>query len=284
MNRGSVLLALALLASRAAFAHPPVGIVVDRAGNVFFSDLRQVWRLGADGTRVVAVPGVHTHELSLDGDGTLHGEHLWHEGERLDRWGHYLWRRRPDGRVERDPPREGFLRDSSFVRDAEGAMYWAEGRDGTAARDRTRVVRRAPDGATATLATGFTRIGWMSVRPDSALFAIDDGALKRVDRDGRVTVLARGLDERSPFHLTLSRRHAVAGLAPAADGSVYVANPGRSRIRRVSPDGRVETFATSPYPWSPWGLAISGETLWVLECAGSAVRVRRLPLASRAAR
>jgi hypothetical protein len=65
-----------LISCAPAIAHPGWGIVVDRAGNVFFTDLKQVWRIGTDGTKTVVVPNVHTHELFLDSAGTLHGEHL----------------------------------------------------------------------------------------------------------------------------------------------------------------------------------------------------------------
>src|SRR5258706_14893452 len=64
------LLGLALLlAALTASAHPPVGIVADARGNIYYSDLAQVWRLSPDGSRTVVVPQVHTHELVLDAAG-----------------------------------------------------------------------------------------------------------------------------------------------------------------------------------------------------------------------
>ncbi len=54
---------LLLLMSATAFAHPGVGIVIDSRGNVFYTDLRQVWRIAADGSKSVAVLNVHSHEL-----------------------------------------------------------------------------------------------------------------------------------------------------------------------------------------------------------------------------
>lgn len=52
-------------------AHPPVALVMDRGGNVFYSDLERVWMIAPDGRKSVAVPGVHTHELGLDAEGNL---------------------------------------------------------------------------------------------------------------------------------------------------------------------------------------------------------------------
>ena len=74
-------LAVLALAATPLSAHPGIGIVVDSRGNVFYTDLKQVWRIAPDGTRSVAVPGVHTHELYLDAQDNLFGQHLWYEGE-----------------------------------------------------------------------------------------------------------------------------------------------------------------------------------------------------------
>ena len=133
-------LALILLFAATAAAHPSVSVVIDRQGNAYYSDLKQVWKVAPDGTKTVAVPGVHTHELYLDPQGNLYGEHLWYEGERTDKWGHYVWRRSPDGQVVKVIPNtEGFLENYSFVRDAAGNMYLAN-------RERKRLERLAPNG------------------------------------------------------------------------------------------------------------------------------------------
>jgi hypothetical protein len=73
-------LLLLVLLSLPVMAHPGVGIVQDSRGNVFLTDLKQVWKIAPDGQRSVAVPNVHTHELILDKDDNLYGEHLWYEG------------------------------------------------------------------------------------------------------------------------------------------------------------------------------------------------------------
>lgn len=88
----------------AAYAHPGIGIVVDSLGNVFYTDLKQVWRMSPDGKIEVAVSGVHTHELYLDASDNLYGEHLWYEGDRTGKWGHYVWKRSPKGVVEKVIP------------------------------------------------------------------------------------------------------------------------------------------------------------------------------------
>src|SRR6476661_357768 len=117
-----VLLFVLLPISRAA-AHPGVGIVMDRQGNVFYTDLFRVWRITPDGRKSVVVPDVHTHELSIDSAGNVFGEDLKYIGD--DKWRHRIWRRSADGRVSDVVPwTEGFWREYGFVHDAAGAMYW----------------------------------------------------------------------------------------------------------------------------------------------------------------
>jgi len=53
-------------------AHPGWGIVVDTPDNVLYTDLKQVWQIGADGSKTIIVPDVHSHELYLDSRGVLH--------------------------------------------------------------------------------------------------------------------------------------------------------------------------------------------------------------------
>ena len=118
----SALTVLVLLGAAAlAGAHPGIGIVVDRRGNVFYTDLAQVWRISPDGKKTVAVPNVHTHELAIDANGNLRGEHLWNQGER---WFQYTWQLSPDGTLTKSATRDGFPQDSSFVFDGAGNRYW----------------------------------------------------------------------------------------------------------------------------------------------------------------
>src|SRR5207253_9986703 len=58
------------------WAHPAWGIVVDRRGQVYFSDLETVWKIDAQGKLTVfraGVSGRHIHELVIDEDGNLYG-------------------------------------------------------------------------------------------------------------------------------------------------------------------------------------------------------------------
>ena len=153
------LTAICLAFSGMALAHPGTGIVEDGKGNIYYTDLEQVWRIAPDGSRSVAVPDVHTHELYIDAEDNLHGEHSWYEGEATNRWGWRAWRRSPDGRIAVDvPPTVGVRSDYSFVRDSAGNMYYADSEG--------YVVRRKPHGARARLSDRkFGEIRSMIVSP-----------------------------------------------------------------------------------------------------------------------
>ncbi|MGI8785335.1 MAG: hypothetical protein ACR2L2_16990 [Acidobacteriota bacterium] len=256
-------------------AHPGIGIVMDSRGNVFYTDLRQVWRISPEGAKTIAVPDVHTHELCLDEKDNLYGEHLRYEGDTTGKWRHRVWRRAPDGTVvDVIPEREGFLQNYSFVRDRNGNMYWAD-----RAKETTVIRKRSADGKFSVFATGdFRDVRWMTSRSDGTVFLIDDGDLRRITPDGNVSTVARNLDQRSLTQIFVKDRHALMGLWPDKQGNVYVAVYSARIVKRVAPDGRVSVVARSSWPWSPTGgmVAPNGDG-WILEnSATNAVRVRRI--------
>jgi hypothetical protein len=256
-----------LFAATAAYAHPPVGIVADRAGNIYYSDLKQVWRLAPDGRQTVVVPNVHTHELYLDPAGNLYGEHLWYEGEAIDRWDYYIWRRSPDGRVQAIvPARRGFRSDWSFVRDAAGNGYWF---------DATRKVLMKNH---AVLARGnFRDPRWMTVTPGGTVYFIDATDLVQVSPNGAVRTVARNLSSKRLVRPDISEHHLLMGLWTDRAGNVYVADFAHGDVKRVARDGRVAVVASSHLPWSVCGgtFAPNGE-LWLLETTMTgSVRARR---------
>jgi hypothetical protein len=268
------LLVSGLAAATPALAHPGVGIVEDSAGNVFYTDLAQVWRIAADGTKSVAVPHVHTHELAIDENDTLYGEHLWYNGEKANTWGHRVWKRTRDGTVsDVIPAREGFLSDYSFVRDRAGTMYWAD-------RGSTTVIKkRVASGAVVAHAAGpFRDVRWMTATPDGVVFLIDSGRLMRIAIDGSVsTVLASVTAEKKP-PARVTDPHYQGGLWPGPDASVDVSVPEERLVLEVKPDGSTRVVARSPLLWAAYGgLFDRRGNLWLLETSRiNAVRVRRI--------
>lgn len=274
MRIGRLLLMLPLLfAAAVAAAHPAVSIVADRRGNIFYSDLEQVWRIAPDGTRSIAVPHVHTHELALDAGDNLYGEHLWYNGERLNTWGHSVWRRSPDGKITTViPPSPGFLTTWSLVRDAAGNMYSAD-------REHNAILRRTPAGAVSVLArASFRDIRWLTATPGGTVFLIDGTDAVRITPDGKVTRLARNLTRPNRLKMQFEERHLVQGIWTDARGNLYAAVSGEGVVKRIDPAGHVAPVASSPFPWKPSGGTITRDgTLWLLEYSPTnQQRVRRV--------
>ncbi|HMJ93974.1 MAG TPA: hypothetical protein VK472_07730 [Allosphingosinicella sp.] len=263
---------LALCASfcGAASAHPGTGIVEDKSGNIYYTDLEQVWRIAPDGSRAVVVPNVHTHELYLDAAGNLYGEHAWYEGEATDRWGWRVWRRSPNGAIEDVvPATEGFRTDYSFVRDAGGNMYSADSEG--------FVVRRTPDGSVSRLSDRkFVGVRSMLASADGVVHLIASGDLWRIERDGSARRLASGLSEQVASQPFVNEIHRIMGLWGDRNGNVYAAIWGGQKVKRIAPDGTVTVAARSTFPWSPSGGMVARDgRLWLLEYSvTNDVRVR----------
>jgi len=265
------LFAAALLAAPAA-AHPGWGIVQDSRGNIYYTDLAQVWRLAPDGTKTVAVPHVHTHELYIDAGDNLYGEHVWYEGEATDRWGWRVWRLSRGGRLEDwIPATRGFRRDYSFVRDAAGNMYWADPGPGASVR------RRTPAGRVTKLGEArFGDVRSMTVTPGGIVHLIDGEDLVTVSPTGEARRVAAGLAEETIIQPFVNAHHRVMGLWTDPQNNVYAAVWGGQMVKKIDPAGRVSTAARSTFPWSPSGGMVAPDgRMWLLETSvTNAVRVR----------
>jgi sugar lactone lactonase YvrE len=266
-------LALCALLPAAARAHPATGIVVDAQRRILFSDLETVWRLDAGGRLTVfrpAVRGRHVHELSIDREGNVYGADITYEPS-TQKWVEAVWRRTRDGREETylvapttDPPRG-----ISIWRDAEGNTFYARQDNNT--RRETLILKRTPRGDVTTLAGGayghadgrgtqarFRAIGGMAFGVDGSLYVTDAGTLRRVTPDGNVSTLAQGLEEQLTDD-TQTGYGGLMGLAVDAGGNVYVADYGRRRVLKVAADGKVSRVVRAEAPWSPSGVAVTGD-------------------------
>lgn len=256
-------------------AHPSISIVMDSKGNVYYSDLKHVWKIDTQGKKSIVVHHVHTHELYLDKDDNLFGEHLWYNGESVDTWGHYVWQLSSSGKLEKViPSTKGFLNNYSFVRDKQGNMYFASREN-----DCQKVTRKNADGTLTTLGdTCMENIRWMTVTDEGIIYLVDLYDLKRIDKQGHVTTVALQLQERSWSQFFVNDIHAIMGISTDKQKNVYAAVYSGKKVKKISPAGKVTVFAETSIPWSPTGtlLAPNGD-FWILECSVmNAVRVERI--------
>jgi hypothetical protein len=264
-----------LLFPLGAFAHPGIGIVKDSRGAIYYTDLKQVWKIGPEGHKQVVVPDVHTHELFIDSNDNLYGEHLWYNGERVDTWGHYVWRLSSNGVLDTlIGPKDGFLEKYSFVRDGHGNMYWVE------RFTISRFKKKAPDGLITTIAEGkFKNVRWMHATPEGVLYFIDLTDLHKIEPNGKISLMARDITEKSAAFAGVGRAHALFGIWTDKANNIYVANYSGQVVKRIRSNGPIENAVYSQAPWSPTGGVFDEKgNLWLLETSyTNEVRVRKVP-------
>ena len=265
----------AFIISLVTAAHPGVGIVQDSKGNVYYTDLAQVWKISPEGKQSIVVAHVHTHELYMDESDNLFGEHLWYNGEQKNTWGYYVWRLSAAGKLEKViPDTEGFRETYSFVRDHFGQMYWA---------DRTNacqtVVRQNADHSTSTMGNHcFENIRKIESLPDGSVVLVDFQDVKKIDKQGRLTTVASKIADKAWTKSTISNQNSVMSVWSDARGNLYTAVSSLRSIKKFGFDGMEEVVFKSSFPWSPSGGMVDAKgNLWILECSmTNAVRVQRL--------
>ena len=258
----TILFANCLLLIAYCFAHPGVGIVKDSKGNIFYTDLNQVWKISPDGSKTVVVHHVHTHELYMDANDNLYGEHLWYNGEKPDTWGSYAWCLQSNGKLDTVvAPHKGFLEGYSFNRDGLGNQYWAE------RFTISCIKKKTPGGVITTIAEGkFKDIRWMHVTPEGIVYFVDLLDLYKIDKNGKLSLIVKALAKQpSPFSLQLPR-HSIFGLWLDKNKNIYAAVTSEKAVKKIALDGKVTDVVYSLLPWSPVsGLFDDEGNLWLME-------------------
>ena len=264
-----MIIGLCALPADKAEAHPATGIVVDRKGQVYFSDLETIWKLGLDGKLSVFRPGVngrHVHELAIDSEDNIYGADISYVSQK---WISDVWKMTPEGKLTYLlAPTDNPPRGMSLWRDHDGNMYLVDQNNHT--RTQTLLLRRTPDGKVTTLAGSayghkdgkgtearFSSVGGMAFGPDGSLYLTDGASVRRVTMDGTVTTVAKDLDVRTnddkPSLFGGSYGN-LTGLSIDSSGKVYVADAENRRLLRINSGGKVDVVLRSDPPYFPNGV------------------------------
>jgi sugar lactone lactonase YvrE len=288
-----------------AHAHPATGIVVDRKGQVYFSDLETIWKIDLQGRLLVfraGVGGRHVHELSIDDEDNIYGGDIsYNPATKV--WPSDVWKMTPEGKftyllepTENAPP------GMSIWLDRAGNMYSVD--QNNHLKKRTLLLRRSPDGTIITLAgsayghkdgrgtqANFGSVGGMAFGPDGSLFLADGSSVRKVSMDGMVTTIAKDLNfrTRDDKPTVFGGAHGnLAGLTLDPDGNVYVADAVNRRLLKITTSGKVEVVYRAEPPFFPNGVASTpAGDLYVLEVgftppsSWSGPRVRKLSAGGR---
>ena len=262
----------ALLSAAGARANSIASIVVERNGDVYFSDYvrDKIWKVDGGGALTVALARSHSSHLVLDSGGAIYGENRPSRGGDVT-----IWRLEPGGPAQEvfRPARYGrtaSYRGTVFTIDRQGNLLYL--------RD-CQVVRLGEDGGlTALTPDGCRETAWsdplivyghlhgsLAWGPDGTLYFSDGRTIRRICRDGSVTTL-----DGRPSSLFGARRkgepryESLVGLAVDERGNVYAADRDSRSILRFHPDGTTDVVARLGMFWSPTALALSGSSIYVL--------------------
>lgn len=256
-NGAGVLLGTLMIVA-SAFAHPGSGIVADRYGNVYFVDTgKGVWKVDAQG-RLLPHKGPAFHFMTIDAHG-LFRKTRFPSGPSAD-----------IKSVGSDPALI-LSSDYPLTVGRDGALYHPElSRD-----EHLQVIRMTPSGARTVAATlpastesGALRwLNGMATGPDGSIYYTEDRAVRRLTQ-GAITTIASNVDvpECSPLPGYGNRLGpALRGLDVAEDGTVFVAATACCALLKIAPGGDVSVLLRTTTPWSPTGVAVAGNDIYVLE-------------------
>jgi hypothetical protein len=265
-SRLVLILAAAGLLSASAMAHPGAGIAVDRLGQVYFLDTGSgLWRIDTHG-RLTHLSGTLFHWVAIDENNRFANTQL------------------PSGalgeivRVGTNPT-VLLSSDYPIAIGQDGNLYYPSGPAGD-----LRIMRMTPSGATSVLATlpktvkgePLPHIGGIIAGPGSSLYYTEDGAIRRINSQGRVStvVVVRALVNGPSIPATDEHPY-LRGLGVSDRGVMYVADAGDARVLKITSNGKVTPLVQTQSPWSPTAVAIFGSDVYVLEYLHTAREVRR---------
>lgn len=253
-------IALCALLGTSAVAHPGSGIVVDKEGQVFFTDTGQgVWKIDTQGN-LTLLPASLFHWMAIDEVGYF--------AESQKNFGEWFERVTSQG----SKPALILSSDFPLTINRDGNLYYADTRPSS-----PRIIRRTPDGKESVLAAeeAFKGIAGIAASLDGSLYITDaisanTYAIRKITMDGKVSQVAgpeiigigadRGISPPPESESSYCR-----GLAVDSQGIIYIAATGSRRVLKITSGGNVNTVLQSASPWSPTGVAVFGDDVYVLE-------------------
>lgn len=251
---------LFLISAAVVHADPGTGIVADSKGTIFYTDLSQVWMIKPDGTKSVAVPNVHTHELYINNQNELFGEHLWYNGEQSNTWGHYLWKRNSDGSIVKiKDSTAGFPEWVSFVRDVQGNAYYHQRSIPSA------FWKLLPNGTKELIGkASLNGIGRLYINKKSVVFFSNKDDLYCIPPGDSLQIYLKNIGKEGLIEMKDSDVHAIMSIWGDQKDNLYIASG--SVIKQIDKKKFVTIVYKSAEGWKPsGGLVTANGDFWVLE-------------------
>ena len=246
-------------------SHPGIGIVKDSKGNIYYTDLKQVWKI-TNSIKTIVVPNVHTHELFIDKNDDLYGEGGYYD-EKANKFYHYLWVYRSNGQIDTVMGmKEAYiLQDFSLARDKYGNEYYT--RQFLRQPDTNHIYRKTPDGKETILATGnFKGVTWLHPQDDGSILYISKNTLYRVDTAGTIRLIKENIASTKPSLKFSGNSATIWGVWQDNAKNIYVAVFSDQTVKKIDANGNMTDVFTSKGEWAPLhGVFDNHNKLWVLE-------------------
>jgi len=256
-----VLVALFYFACHEMFAHPGSGIFIDRQGTIYFVDTGAgLWKLERSGklTRLTA-PAYHWMAFDVNNKRPRSSSSRFSLG---------------NGTIVRDSgePRIFVSSDFPITIGNNGDFYYpAIGSTGQLQINRidpsghNTVVKNLPQH------TESGPLRWLNglvVSADGSIYYSEDKAIRRITPEGELTTAF--------LHPATSRCDSVPGIGAEEgpnlrgidvdqEGNIFAAVTGCGSVVKITPQQEVKTILRTQAPWSPTAVAVSGDTIYVLE-------------------
>jgi sugar lactone lactonase YvrE len=249
-----------------ASAHPGSGIVVDAEGRIYFSEAGDidahlpgaVWQIDVQG-KLTRLHEGGAHYLTLDAKRSFAPTSLarWF-AERITPWHQRV-----------DTPDAAVIQADGqpIVMHRDGSLYYA--------KRNLEIIRLTPDGKLTRIAPSLDAeklggIKGLAFGPDDSLHVACPSAILKVEPNGTVSTLIQSIavpdcESEFPPNMPESQSPFLRGLAVDARGTVYAAATGCRAVVRIASNGQMSVVLRAERPWSPTGIAVRGEEVYVLE-------------------
>ncbi len=236
-------------------AHPGSGIVVDKYGQIYFTDTGMgVWKIDKQG-KLTYIPAPEFHWMTIDETGKF--------AESQKSFGDYFERVTPQG----NKPALIMCSDFPLVVNKDGNIYYGDARTNP-----VKIVRRTPEGKESVFVTDkkFESITGIAAGPDGSLYITDVSnanvsTIRKITKDGNVSTIATFAGKAGSDLPSGTMPSYCRGLAVDSLGVVFVAATGSRSLLKITPQGTITTILEVSGPWTPTGVAVVHDEVYVLE-------------------
>lgn len=254
-------------------AHPAIGFVFDGKQTIYYSDLNHVWKLDTrTGISEIYKENIHSHELFLDKEGNLYGEHYWYL-ESEEQFKNYIWRIDKDGTFQKiREEQEGENKDFSFIRDDDFNSYGIY-----RILENFQIIKADSISQDTWHITNLEEPNWQYLTEEKSLLFVDFPKIYRANKNNISVIAEDASARRFPFNLQ-DDKHNIYGLWTDRNDNIFIAVYGGRQIKKIEKNGKIRRVFISDFLWSPVnGVFDQNGDLWLMECrVGGAVRVRKI--------